>query len=418
MTVSERAGLLADSMAALRQNPKLLFLMRQRPGSIGGVQSHCRRLVKGLDGSFGIETVQFQGPAWASVFYFPGFYHKAVNSRALLVHCDDALTALIGRFIHARSDKAVVATVHGHDVTLPIPWYQRAMVRALKAMDAVVCVSRATAAEVRQRGIDPGKIHVIPNSCGEVPDPLEKNEELYQAIENLTGINLRGRKVLFSLGRPVRRKGFDVFIREVFPCLPPDCVYLVAGPKITEPRGSKPLTGLIGRKWVDLILITLGQDSLHEQLLQLSRQPRVYYLTDVSDRLRRLLFAASDLFVMPNRKIYGDMEGFGIVALEASVCGVPVVATGIEGIPDAVVNGKNGFCVPENDPRAMVQIIKHLLENPDQLQGLAHSAAQFCRQVFSPARIAPRYEALFQKILADRQMSLECAPAGRAKAPQ
>ncbi|MDI6854959.1 MAG: glycosyltransferase family 4 protein [Deltaproteobacteria bacterium] len=399
------------------ENPQLLFLMRQRPGSIGGVQSHCRRLVQGLNGAFDIETVQFQGPAWASVFYFPGFYRQALNSRALLVHCDDALTALIGRVIRAKSDKAVVATVHGHDVTLPFPWYQEAMTRALKAMDAVVCVSRATAAAVRRRGIDPGKIHVIPNSCGEIPEPLEKNEELYQAVENLTGINLRGRKVLFSLGRPVRRKGFDFFIREVFPHLPPDCVYIVAGPKITEPRWSKPLAGLVGRKWVDLALITLGQDSLHEQLVHLSRRSRVHYLTDVSDRLRRLLFAASDLFIMPNRRIYGDMEGFGIVALEASACGLPVVATGIEGITDAVVDGRNGFCVPENDPAAMVRIIKRLLENPVELQGLAHKAAQFCRQVFSPARIASQYEALFHKILADRRPELKCAPPGGGKAP-
>lgn len=405
-------------MDAPRHNPQLLFLMRQRPGSIGGVQSHSRRLVQGLDGSFDIETVQFQGPAWASVLYFPGFYQKALHSRAQLIHCDDALTALLGRVIRARSGKAVAATVHGHDVTLPFPWYQGAMARALKTMDAVVCVSRATAAQVRQRGVDPAKIHVIPNSCGEIPEPLAKNEELYQAIENLTGINLRGRKVLFSLGRPVRRKGFDFFIREVFPHLPQDCVYLVAGPKITEPRWSEPLASLIGRKWVDLALITLGQDSLHEQLVQLSRRARVYYLTDVSDRLRRLLFAASDLFVMPNRQIYGDMEGFGIVALEASVCGVPVVATGIEGITDAVVDGQNGYCVPESDPGAMVRIIRQLLANPAELRGLAHNAAQFCRQVFSPTRIASLYEALFRKILAERQISMNLGPADRGNKPQ
>lgn len=404
-------------MVAPVRKSKLIFLLRQKPGSIGGVQSHGARLMQGLDGSFQIQAIQWPGPAWASVFNFPGFYYQAARSNGLLVHCDDALTALLGSAIRSRTSKAVVATVHGHDVTLPIPWYQKAISRALKNLDAVICVSRATAAEVRKRGIEPRKIQVIPNSCGEVPDLLEKNEELYRAVESLTGINLRGRRVLFSLGRPVRRKGFDVFIREVFPYLPADCVYMVAGPAISQPCWSEPLGRLLGGKWVDLALIALGRDSVHKQLLELSRRPRVYYLTGVSDSLRHMLFAASDLFIMPNRRIEGDMEGFGIVALEASVHGVPVVAVGIEGIPDAVVQGRNGFLVPENDPGAMARTIRQLLENPRELREFGKSAAKFCLQHFSPAKVASRYEALFHRILANRPASPD-APAGRAKEPQ
>ncbi|MDR1601380.1 MAG: glycosyltransferase [Tannerella sp.] len=53
-----------------------------------------------------------------------------------------------------------------------------------------------------------------------------------------------------------------------------------------------------------------------------------------------------DAFLMPNIPVEGDMEGFGLVCLEASACGTLVFAADIDGIPDAVRNGKNGFLLP------------------------------------------------------------------------
>lgn len=382
-----------------RKRPGIVFLMRHPPGRIGGVQIHSARLASGLSRSFEVERIAWHGPFWASILYSPGFYLRSALSSARLVHCDDALTSLVGSLIRSGTGKRVVATVHGMDVIMPIPWYQRRLEKALTSMDAVVCVSRATAEEVRKRGVDPSRIEIIPNSAEVVQAPLEKNKGLYQGIQQLTGIDLRGKKVLFSLGRPIRRKGFDYFITDVFPHLPSDCVYIAAGPSTRTLGWAKPVTRLVGEKWTHLALVSLGRDTVHEKLVQLSRQPRIYYLNDISARLRNMLYYASDLFIMPNRRVEGDMEGFGIVALEASARGVPVVATGIEGITDAVVDGKNGYCVPEDDPGAMARTIRELLEDRARLAELGKKAAEFSKRRFSSESITRQYESLFCRIL-------------------
>ena len=95
----------------------------------------------------------------------------------------------------------------------------------------------------------------------------------------------------------------------------------------------------------------------------------------------------------------GDMEGFGIVALEAAVRGVPVVATGIEGIPDAVVHGWNGFCVDENDDAGMIETILNLTEDPDKLREAGERARIFSQENFAPEKIYSRYEKLFEDLL-------------------
>jgi len=381
------------------KRPGVIFLVRHAPGRIGGVSTHCSRLAAGLSRSFEVESINWHGPDWASMFYSPAFYFRSARSSAQLVHCDDALTSLIGSLIRSGTGKKVVATAHGMDVIMPIPWYQRMLTRALTRMDAVVCVSRATAEAVRKRGVDPRRIEIIPNSAEVLSNPLEKDEQIYRDIQQLTGIDLRGKKVLFSLGRPIKRKGFDYFISDVFPHLPPDCVYIAAGPGTKTPGWAGPMARLMGKKRIHLALVALGMDSVHEKLVELSRRPRVYYLNDISDQLRNMLYYASDLFIMPNRRVEGDMEGFGIVALEASVRGVPVVATGIEGITDAVVEGKNGYCVPERDPEAMARTIRRLLENQVELSELGKKAAEFSMQRFSSETVTRQYEAVFTRVL-------------------
>jgi glycosyltransferase involved in cell wall biosynthesis len=77
----------------------------------------------------------------------------------------------------------------------------------------------------------------------------------------------------------------------------------------------------------------------------------------ISDEEKNCLYRISDLFVMPNISVDGDQEGFGIVALEAGSYGIPTIATDIEGIRDAILDGKTGRLMKERETQAFLDAI-------------------------------------------------------------
>ena len=79
-----------------KKNKKILFLVRKNPDGIGGIQSHSGRLIDNLSESFQVEKVVWRGPEWLFPIYYWRFYRKAIKSNADLIHCDDAVTAIIG----------------------------------------------------------------------------------------------------------------------------------------------------------------------------------------------------------------------------------------------------------------------------------------------------------------------------------
>ena len=86
----------------------------------------------------------------------------------------------------------------------------------------------------------------------------------------------------------------------------------------------------------------------------------------VSDETRNRLFHSADIFVMPNITVRDDIEGFGIVAIEAGSCGLPVVASNLQGIRDAVLDGKTGYLVEEKNVNGFAgQITKMDLKRND-----------------------------------------------------
>ncbi len=384
-------------------NPKVIFLLRQNPAGVGGVQRLSTILIDGLSRYYDIRKIIWKGPDWAMPLSIPLFNYKTSRSDAALVHCDDAFTCLTGGRIRSTSDKKVVGAVHGLDLILPIPWYQEQLCSALEKLDKITTISRATAEQVKRRGIHPSKIEIIPPAAEKAPTHIPKNEALYGRLQREIGIDLRQKKVLISIGRPVKRKGFDRFITDVFPHLPDDYIYIVAGPKPKTPVWLGSIRPLLGEKLHRYLQLAAGSYSMHDDLVRLSAHPRIFYLNGVSQELKEYIYAAADLFIMPNVTVEGDMEGFGLVVLEAAVRGVPVVASGIEGILDAVSDGQNGFCVPEGDNGGMLGIIMALLDDHLKLETLRGRAAEYTLRRFAPDRIFGLYRKLFDGLLQDQK---------------
>ena len=107
------------------------------------------------------------------------------------------------------------------------------------------------------------------------------------------------------------------------------------------------------------------------------------------------LLRGSDLFLLPSQN-----ESFGLSALEAMACGVPVIATRACGLPEVVVEGETGYLAPVGAVDVMIERAVALLEDGAVHERLRHAAVARALE-FSADRIVPRYEELYQGVLRD-----------------
>jgi len=105
---------------------------------------------------------------------------------------------------------------------------------------------------------------------------------------------------------------------------------------------------------------------------------------------------------MPNINVDGDMEGFGLVCLEASICGAPVFASDLEGISDAIVDQKNGFLLPTEDADRWIMQIKVALDDPSLLKNRSKEFQAYSLQHYSWEKMSKAYFYLFQHIIHSR----------------
>lgn len=166
----------------------------------------------------------------------------------------------------------------------------------------------------------------------------------YEDLRRSLGLG-DGQRLILSVGRLQRRKGFDQVVRA--------------------------LPGLLQRGLdVHYAIVGVGEDRdyLHSIADELGVSDHLHLLGHVEmDDLPRW-YNACDLFAMPNRDINGDTEGFGLVYMEANACGKPVIAGQAGGTGSAVEDGRNGLRVDGEKVEAVEAGIAHLLENPQEAE--------------------------------------------------
>jgi glycosyltransferase involved in cell wall biosynthesis len=105
------------------------------------------------------------------------------------------------------------------------------------------------------------------------------------------------------------------------------------------------------------------------------------------------LLSCSDLFLLPS-----ETEAFGLVALEAMACGVPVVATQTGGLSEVVDDGESGYLAPVGDVDAMAEAGIRLLSDPEAWRTFS-AAARKGAERFSADRVVSQYEAFYEAVL-------------------
>lgn len=257
---------------------------------------------------------------------------------AMLIPC-----GIVGILFSALLRVRVVIAVYGHEVTYSQDGMRQKIKSKIKFFqaflynraDTVFANSNYTRNNLVSIGVSEKKAYV--SSLGIDLEDFESNESAGRII---AGQDMTGKKVILTVSRLVERKGHDKVIEALPKILEtvPDAVYIIAGTGEHEPA----LRQLVKEK-------DLGN--------------HVLFLGSVKDENLLQVYNACDVFIMPSRIIGANVEGFGIVFLEASACKKPVIGGNSGGIPDAVVNGQTGFLVDPKDADAIGAVLIRILSN-------------------------------------------------------
>ena len=158
-----------------------------------------------------------------------------------------------------------------------------------------------------------------------------------------------------------QRKGIAEFIRHALPAIRseiPDVQLLVIGSEATNALKHKE--GV--------------RAGIEAAIRETGLEPNVTLLGSVDDACLSDAYFASDAMVFPVLDLPGDVEGFGMVAVEAAAHGLPTVAFAVGGVPDAVAQGESGWLVPAGDVVGMIEGVLRVLRTPDK------ASADRCRQ--------------------------------------
>jgi phosphatidylinositol alpha-1,6-mannosyltransferase len=131
---------------------------------------------------------------------------------------------------------------------------------------------------------------------------------------------------------------------------------------------------------------------------KLRLEKRVRVVGWLSEEELSNFYDAADLLVLPALAMTTDVEGFGIVILEAAAAGKPCVATRVGGIPDAVEDGKTGILVEPGDYPMMSRAVVALLRDDDLRRTMGAYGRQRVTEKFDWPKIAGRYEELFSSL--------------------
>ncbi len=368
-----------------------LFVTRKYPPQVGGMENFSYGLIQNYPGKK--IAVTYGGSQKFLLFVYPWLFLKAlfhcITKRIDLIHLGDGVMTPLGWVIKVLIRKKVVFTAHGKDINLKFRPYQLIMPTFFRRMDRVFCVSNSTIEECVKVGIPRDKCTFIPNgvNCKEFK-VNNLRESLRKEIEEKFNLKLEGKKILLTTGRLSKRKGGLWFAENVMPKLSDDYVYLRVGADSTEVSDLKSWFGIKG--------ISYGE-KLKSLIKRLNLEKKVFWLGKVSFEDLKKCLNIADLFIMPNVKVKGDMEGFGIVIIEAGCAGTPVVGSGIEGIKDAVIDGKSGILVKSGDADSFINGINKGLT-------LEREAVQkFVLEHFSWKKVVGRYYDEFYKLVKNNE---------------
>ena len=260
-------------------------------------------------------------------------------------------------WILARAAKAKSAIlVHGLDLVVDNFVYQWLFLPFLRRHDRIIANSQNTLEIAIDKDCKQHKLRVV-NPGATIP-PVSS---LPDAAQSRASLGLEGKTIILFVGRMVRRKGLVELLQKAWPRIvdsEPEALLLVAGDSPDEALS------------VDID----GGNRLLKAVEHVD-QDTIRFLGKVDDDVLSNCYAAADALVFPLIRTRGDVEGFGMVAIEAAASGTPTVAFPVGGVVDAVADGVNGLLVPEGDYEAFADAVLSICQGgpPSRTSCRAHA---------------------------------------------
>ncbi|WP_293906510.1 MULTISPECIES: glycosyltransferase family 4 protein [unclassified Sphingobacterium] len=345
---------------------EILFVSHKYPPRVGGMEKQSFELINTAALYLKAHTLVYDNKE--SVFTFFLQLNRRIlekvkeNPGIKLIHFNDGLIASLASFHKGYRHLKRVVTIHGLDIVFPFSYFQKKVIPRFNAFDQIIAVSQATAEAAQLRGIDPSKIIIIPNGV----DPI-------QASAQVTETNSESKPYFITLGRAVKRKGFSWLMKDVIPAIQGDFKLLMVGPFDQEPTWKERFLHLMPAKLYHLMTLFLGYPTDQQAIRKLLKAypEKIQHLGKVPFEQLKSLLTNAQAFLMPNIEVAGDMEGFGLVCLEASTAGTIVVASELEGITSAVTHNGNGLLLASKNHNAWVEQLQAILDDPAHYKKLS-----------------------------------------------
>lgn len=371
------------SQAQPRPRPGVLILTRNFPPLVGGMERLLYHVYLELLEDF---DVTLCGPTGASAYAVQSAEVRETNLRPIwrfllgtivdglrlavwhrprVIFAGSGLTGLPALLLARMVGAKAFVYVHGLDIVARNWIYRMVFLPAIRSCDNVLANSESTHNLALEIGVAPERVAVLhPGVSLRPPPPTEAIAQFRNRI------GAGERPILLSVGRLTRRKGLAEFIEHAYGAIVdavPDVLLLIVGDTArdaAQKQGSEIPEGIrkaIESRHLENHVIMLGQ--LDEGSLDLA-------------------YSAASVHVFPIREIPGDVEGFGMVALEAAAHGAPTVAFRVGGVPDAVADNVSGYLIPPEQYGDFAAMTIACLKGEAQPADCAGFASRFAWPVF------------------------------------
>lgn len=252
---------------------------------------------------------------------------------------------IVSRFTRTRYS----VIIHGMDFTFAIRRKRKQFLTGLilKNSQKIICSNNFVADMVKDfvGEVAVSKVQVVNPG---INNDFVRDEVLIEKIKKEHGLN--DKIILLSVGRLVKRKGFD---------------------KVVEAMSE------VNKAVPNLKYVLAGKGPDEDYIKGCQKEGAdILYLDNLSDEEKWAWLALCDIFIMPSRNINGDFEGFGIVYLEANLAGKPVIGGNSGGVPDAIRSAYSGILVDSENTESIKEAIISLATNKELCQKLGAQGQQ------------------------------------------